>query len=341
MKYSSDYKHSYFYRWISIIAAFILLVLAVFPSVALAEGVSCPSAASLSPLETPSRTSLSAVQLISKNSQINSTDSVGSSENASAADVNNNLSLTSLSSVQLISKNSEINSKDSVRSSENATAAYFNNQSSRTSLPSVPVTSKNSQIISSDSVNPSDYSFADVEDSKTVRVGYYENEVFQEGTGNGAVKNGYAYEYYRKISEYTGWNYEYVYGSFTDLYEMFLNGEIDLMAGLARTEEREDIIGYPDAPMGRENYNLIKHDTDTDITTDSATLNGKKFAVLNSAIVKVLENFLKEQNINAEVVIFDDNTLMMDAFDSHEVDIVAAEDDGAYSRNNTKRFVLA
>lgn len=42
------------------------------------------------------------------------------------------------------------------------------------------------------------------EDQETVRVGYYENEVFQEGANEGAVKTGYAYEYYIKLSEYTG-----------------------------------------------------------------------------------------------------------------------------------------
>ena len=31
----------------------------------------------------------------------------------------------------------------------------------------------------------------------TVRVGYYENEVFQEGSREDAMKSGYAYEYYR------------------------------------------------------------------------------------------------------------------------------------------------
>ena len=41
-----------------------------------------------------------------------------------------------------------------------------------------------------------------------MRVGYYENEVFQEGAQEGAVKTGYAYEYYQKISEYTGWCYD-------------------------------------------------------------------------------------------------------------------------------------
>ena len=58
---------------------------------------------------------------------------------------------------------------------------------------------------------------------KTVRVGYYENEVFQEGAEEGAVKTGYAYEYYCKLSEYTGWKYEYVYGGFGDLYQMLLD----------------------------------------------------------------------------------------------------------------------
>ena len=48
---------------------------------------------------------------------------------------------------------------------------------------------------------------------KKVIVGYYENEVFQEGAEEGAVKRGYAYEYYQKLSEYTGWKYEYVYGN--------------------------------------------------------------------------------------------------------------------------------
>ena len=43
------------------------------------------------------------------------------------------------------------------------------------------------------------------EQPKTIRVGYYENEVFQEGAKDGVVKSGYAYEYYLKLSEYTGW----------------------------------------------------------------------------------------------------------------------------------------
>ena len=93
--------------------------------------------------------------------------------------------------------------------------------------------------------------------NRRVRVGYYENEVFQEGAQEGKVKTGYAYEYYQKLSEYTGWQYEYVYGEFGDLYQQLLDGEIDLLAGLAKKADREELIGYPDAPMGNETYNLV------------------------------------------------------------------------------------
>ena len=113
---------------------------------------------------------------------------------------------------------------------------------------------------------------AETPDPAPVRVGYYQNEVFQEGAEEGAVKTGYAYEYYRKISEYTGWEYQYVYDSWDALYQMLLDGEIDLLAGLAWREDRADKIGYPKAVMGRESYYLVKQDMETDITADPPAL---------------------------------------------------------------------
>ena len=158
-------------------------------------------------------------------------------------------------------------------------------------------------------------SFAGETVEEPVLVGYYENEVFEEGAAPGAVKTGYAYEYYRKLSEYTGWNYEYVYGSYGDLYEKLLNGEIDLLAGLAKKEDRIGLIGYPDAPMGNEIYSLVKHDDDYDVTTDPKTLTGEKIGVLNSAIADVLESYLLENGVEAEVVRFDDYEALFEAFD--------------------------
>ena len=169
-----------------------------------------------------------------------------------------------------------------------------------------------------------------------VRVGYYENELFQEGAEDGAVKTGYAYEYYRKMSEYTGWKYEYVYGSFGELYQSLLDGKIDLLAGLAWREDRETLIGYPDAIMGSERYYLLKHDNNADITADPATLNGKQIGVLDSAMVNTLNRYLENHHVTANVIPYPDSTDLFRDFDELKTDVIAVESDGAYGRNHTE-----
>ena len=178
--------------------------------------------------------------------------------------------------------------------------------------------------------------FAAPPQTETVRVGYYENEVFEEGAAEGAVKTGYAYEYYRKLSEYTGWKYEYVYGDYSELYNKVLSGEVDLIAGLAYKEDRKGLIGYPQAAMGNESYSLVKHITDTAITSEPSTLAGKRIGVLNSALLGALNTFLLQHNVSAQVMAYDDYATLFSAFDSNEVDVLAAEGDGAYGRENSE-----
>ena len=178
--------------------------------------------------------------------------------------------------------------------------------------------------------------FASASEEELVRVGYYENEVFQEGAREGAVKTGYAYEYYQKISEYTGWHYSYVYGKFGDLYQMLLDGKIDLLAGLAWREDREALLGYPNAPMGNETYNLVKHNDDDAITIHPESLSGKRIGVLDSAMADMLDHYLKEQGVKAEVIRFRDYEPLFEAFDSRSVDVLAAEGDGAYGREKAE-----
>ncbi len=171
---------------------------------------------------------------------------------------------------------------------------------------------------------------------KTVRVGYYQNEAFEDGASEGAVKKGYAYEYYRKLSEYTGWDYEYVYGDFADVYQMLLDGEVDLVAGLAYTEEREGLIGYPSSPMGSVNYSLVKHDNDDTINMNTKSLNGKRIGVLKSAIKDALVSYLEEKNIAAVVVEYNDYDSLLADFDKKNIDVLAAENDGVYDRSHAE-----
>lgn len=173
-------------------------------------------------------------------------------------------------------------------------------------------------------------------ESKIIKVGYYENEVFEEGASDDSIKAGYAYEYYRKLSEFTGWKYEYIYGDFVDIYNMLLAGEVDMVAGLAFLEEREDMILYPDRPMGTESYSLVKHEDDDTISTHLTSLNGKKIGVLDSAIKNKLIDFLSEKKINSNIITYTSYDALFAAFDKKDIDVMAAETDGTNSRTHAE-----
>ncbi|MDD6036005.1 MAG: transporter substrate-binding domain-containing protein, partial [Lachnospiraceae bacterium] len=162
----------------------------------------------------------------------------------------------------------------------------------------------------------------------TVRVGYYVNEHFQEGTSDADVKSGYGYEYLRKVAYYSGWKYEYVYGNWADLYEQFLAGKIDIMAGVSKLEEREDYILFPDYEMGIESYYIYKHEEDTEIVGENpSTLSGKKIGVIkNTTMEDSLRNWISEHPVDAEIVEFDGYEKEQIAFDRKEIDVFVEMD---------------
>ena len=59
--------------------------------------------------------------------------------------------------------------------------------------------------------------FAQAKEKKTVRVGWYESAFHR--TDQFGRKSGYGYEYQQRIAVYTGWTYEYVEGSWSELLE--------------------------------------------------------------------------------------------------------------------------
>ena len=116
-----------------------------------------------------------------------------------------------------------------------------------------------------------------------VRVGWYESSFNR--TDEYGRKSGYAYEYQMKIAAYTGWKYEYVKASWSELYEMLLDGSIDLMSDVSYTPERAKKMLYPSLPMGSEDYYLFVSADNHDISSSStATLNGKKIGVNKGSV---------------------------------------------------------
>ena len=142
----------------------------------------------------------------------------------------------------------------------------------------------------------------DADRPKTVRVGWYEssfNTKDEEGR-----RSGYGYEYQIKLAAYTGWEYEYVEGSWPELLEMLKRGEIDMMSDISYTEERASQMLFPSLPMGTEEYYIFTSPDNKDITSeDYSSLNGKKIGVNKDSIqAGFFREWAKQQNVDAELV---------------------------------------
>ena len=118
---------------------------------------------------------------------------------------------------------------------------------------------------------------------ETVRVGWYESPFNM--TDKFGRRSGYAYDYQQKIAAYTGWNYEYVEGSWPELMQMLIDGEIDLMSDVTYTEERAQSMLFSSIPMGAEEYYIFISPDNTEINKDDlSTFNGKKVGVNKGSV---------------------------------------------------------
>ena len=115
-------------------------------------------------------------------------------------------------------------------------------------------------------------------EAKVVRVGWYDSAFNQ--TDEFGRRSGYAYEYQMKIAAYTGWTFEYVKASWSELLQMMIDGEIDLMSDVSYTEARAEVMLYSSLPMGAEEYYLFTDRNNRELSaSDYTTLNGKKIGV--------------------------------------------------------------
>ena len=144
-------------------------------------------------------------------------------------------------------------------------------------------------------------SFAEAEE-KTVRVGWHEAPYFM--TDSFGRHSGYSYDYLQKVSAYTGWNYEYVEGSWSELMDKLKSGEIDLMANVSFTQERATQMLFTSLPMGTESYHIFVSPNESKITADDFnSLNGKTVGVAKGTIqVQLLSEWINEHGINVNVI---------------------------------------
>ena len=158
------------------------------------------------------------------------------------------------------------------------------------------------------------------DEPKIVRVGWYEDSYHI--TGANGERSGYGYEYEQAVAAYTGWEYEYVKGDWSELLEKLQNGEIDLMAALSYTDERAKTMLFSELPMGTEKYYLYADLTDEDISAfDLSTLNGKRIVVMEKSVQATqFSEWEKEHNIKTQHVNMDSFEKAKEMAQKHEID---------------------
>ena len=141
------------------------------------------------------------------------------------------------------------------------------------------------------------------EEGKTVRVGWYESPFNQ--TDAFGRRSGYAYEYQQKIAAYTGWRYEYVNGSWSQLLQMLIDGEIDLMGDISYTVGRARKMLFSMLPMGAEEYYVfLSTEHDSGINADDySSFNGKKVGVNKDSVqADMFRTWASKKGVQADIV---------------------------------------
>lgn len=156
----------------------------------------------------------------------------------------------------------------------------------------------------------------------------YVNAITYEEEYEGGYKTGAGYEYLQKISSVTGWEYEYVHGSFKECYDMLVSGEIDLFGNLTYTPECAELFDFSMYPQGHEVYCMYTTDEHANLGIgDLSNFDGCRIGVTaDSYQLDLLVQWLAENEISAEVVPLHGYNELMDALDAGEVETIVTPD---------------
>ncbi|WP_303685123.1 substrate-binding periplasmic protein, partial [Anaerovibrio lipolyticus] len=149
-----------------------------------------------------------------------------------------------------------------------------------------------------------------------------------------AVKSGLAYDYLQKISYYTNWDYDYVYGDWDTMLQKLFNGEIDVMAGVSKTPERLEKLLFPDYAMGLENYYIYVYSDSPLASRGIAGLMNRTISVNRNTVMEdMLHQWNDEGNHQVNIVTYSGNDSRYRDFDSRKID-ATVDTDNNVNRDN-------
>lgn len=160
---------------------------------------------------------------------------------------------------------------------------------------------------------------------KVVRVGMVEEPGFIDFLGNGRL-SGYGYEYLQDIAFRSGWDIHYINGPVLDIVRKFEAGEIDLLMGMTKTEERERTMLYSTFPQGSRNYYIYTHPYGSGRIErgNAKSVNNARIGIAEKRYARrILEDWSRENGVSPVIVEGDADKLWKELADGQLDGIVA------------------
>ncbi|MHC1773643.1 MAG: EAL domain-containing protein [Flexilinea sp.] len=133
---------------------------------------------------------------------------------------------------------------------------------------------------------------------RTIKVGYFLLENFQE-LDNQGVYSGYSYDYLQKLTQYTGWEYDFVNCDIGTCRDMLTSGEIDLLNYVGKNSETDSLYDFSNQPTGTEYdiLSVLKENKDIRFS-DYESFNGMKIGLVSGNRQNdEFDKFCQERNL--------------------------------------------
>lgn len=164
------------------------------------------------------------------------------------------------------------------------------------------------------------------EEGETLRVGYMDYSGFIEPEGEGTY-TGYGAEYLSEIAQYTGFQYEYVFGEWSDLLEMLADKKIDLICTAQRTEQRAETYDFSAYPIGYTQGLLYTSANNTTLNyEDFESFDGITVGALKgSAMTDIFLRYAAQNDFGCQLREYGTEAELLAALNAGELDAMCSE----------------
>lgn len=179
------------------------------------------------------------------------------------------------------------------------------------------------------------------QEPETLRVGFFYLSGYHEMDEEGNP-SGYGYEYLQHLAVYGNWNYEYIgyENSWTDMLNMLEQGEIDILTGVQKSEERLEKFEFSNQSIGFSNTMVtVAAGNDQYFANDFPNWNGVRVGLLkNYTRNESFQRYAQENGFTYEPVYFESTPELVEALKKgDEIDMAVSSN----LRNVQGEWILA